>query len=126
MCKVQCLLNLSSIVLLAVPLVTAMRCMLVEMLQHILRCCMQKGLSSNLARAMSQAAWAQGYWVSDMTLQCFTGLHLKWSMALGVPLLFLVCLVIPLLPAMLLMQHRRHLDSPSTRLSLGFIYHPYK
>ncbi|KAL0021752.1 hypothetical protein WJX79_003206 [Trebouxia sp. C0005] len=74
----------------------------------------------------SRAAWAQGYWVSDMTLPCFTGLHLKWSMALGVPLLFLVCLVIPLLPALLLMQHRTHLDSPFTRLRLGFIYHPYK
>ncbi|DBA81321.1 TPA: hypothetical protein ACH3X2_006929 [Trebouxia sp. C0005] len=74
----------------------------------------------------SRAAWAQGYWVSDMTLPCFTGLHLNGSMALGVPLLFLVCLVIPLLPALLLMQHRTHLDSPFTRLRLGFIYHPYK
>ncbi|KAL0045512.1 hypothetical protein WJX82_008793 [Trebouxia sp. C0006] len=89
-------------------------------------CCKVDRLSGVAYPQNSQAAWAQGYWVSDMTLQCFTGLHLKWSMALGVPLLFLVCLVIPLLPAMLLMQHRRHLDSPSTRLSLGFIYHPYK
>ncbi len=51
-CNVQFLLKLSSVALHAVFLVTAMRCMLVEMLQHILRCCMQKGLSGNLARDM--------------------------------------------------------------------------
>lgn len=73
-----------------------------------------------------QATWHRGYWVADMTQACFTGWHLKWSLALGAPLLFLVCLVIPVLPALLLVRHRKQLSAPSVRRNLQFIYQPYK
>ena len=53
---------------------------------------------------------------------------------LGTPLLLLVCLVIPLLPVLLLWQHRKQLhheqqhdiQTTALQLRLGFIYSSYR
>ena len=44
-----------------------------------------------------------------MTVQCFEGWHLPFSLGLGIPLLVLVVIGIPFLPIFLLFKHRRKL-----------------
>ncbi len=36
-----------------------------------------------------QANWHYGYWVPDMSVQCFTGWHRKLAIILGTPLMTL-------------------------------------
>ena len=73
-----------------------------------------------------QATWAYGYWLPDMSIECFTGWHLKLVWGLGIPLLLLCCLAIPLLPVLLLYHKRRSLTIPTTQSKLGFLYKPYR
>lgn len=61
-----------------------------------------------------------------MTVQCFTGKHLRWSGYIGVPLLLLTGLGIPLVSLAVLLYHRHALDLTSVRLRYGFIYRPYR
>lgn len=73
-----------------------------------------------------QATWRWGYWVPDMTVQCFDNWHLPFSLGLGVPLLVLVVVGIPLLPTFLLVKHRRKLNTTAVKLRLGFVYTSYQ
>lgn len=45
---------------------------------------------------------------------------------MGAPLLLLVCISIPLLPVLLLLRHRKQLQTPVIQLRLGFIYTSYR
>lgn len=36
-----------------------------------------------------QANWHNGYWLPDMTVQCFTGWHQRLAIILGTPLMAL-------------------------------------
>ncbi len=48
------------------------------------------------------------------------------SAALGTPLALLGCVVIPLLPCLLLLRQRGHLDSPDVKRRLAFLYCSYR
>lgn len=61
-----------------------------------------------------------------MSKACFTGWHLRVSLALGVPLLALVCCGIPLLPFLLLTPYKKDLQTALVKLKLGFVYTSYK
>ncbi|KAL0038989.1 hypothetical protein WJX77_004333 [Trebouxia sp. C0004] len=74
------------------------------------------------AKARSQ----HGFWVPDMSVECFAGWHLKLSAGLGAPLAILGCVVIPLLPCLLLLHQRGHLDSPDVKRRLAFLYCSYR
>ena len=100
-------------------------------------CCLQSCIASssastalmppNWTTAVSvQATWPLGYWVPDMSQPCFTGWHLKVSLALGIPLLVIICIGIPLLPYLLLRRHRHQLQTSEVHLHLGFIYRSYR
>ena len=43
-----------------------------------------------------QANWHAGYWVPDMSIQCFTGWHRKLAIILGTPLMTLTWSAPPL------------------------------
>ena len=73
-----------------------------------------------------QASWHRGYWLNDMTVQCFTGRHLRWSGFLGIPLLLITGLFVPLVSLGILLYHRKALDQARVRLRYGFIYRPYR
>ena len=45
---------------------------------------------------------------------------------LGTPLALLSCVVIPLLPCLLLLRRRGHLDSPDVKRRLAFLYCSYR
>ncbi|DBA69633.1 TPA: hypothetical protein ACH3X2_012695 [Trebouxia sp. C0005] len=74
----------------------------------------------------AQARARHGYWVPDMSVQCFVGWHLKLSAGLGAPLVLLGCVVIPLLPCLLLLRQCGHLDSPDVKRRLAFLYCSYR
>ncbi|DBA90089.1 TPA: hypothetical protein ACH3X1_003408 [Trebouxia sp. C0004] len=74
----------------------------------------------------AQADWHNGYWLPDMTVQCFTGWHKRLAIILGTPLMALTWSVIPLLPAALLFLHRGNLNAPRIQLQLGYIYRVYR
>ncbi len=73
-----------------------------------------------------QANWRQGYWVPDMTMECFGDWHRKLSIILGTPLMTLTWVIIPLMPTFLLFRHRFNLSAPQVQLQLGYIYRDYK
>lgn len=74
-----------------------------------------------------QAKWARGYWLPDMSVQCFTGWHLKLVLGLGLPVGLLACVGIPLLPALLLFKHRQQLQtSTAIQARFGFLYRHYR
>ena len=73
-----------------------------------------------------QATWGRGYWLSDMSVQCFTGAHLRWAGFLGIPLVLVTGLGIPLISLSVLLYHRKKLDQTKVRMKYGFIYQPYR
>lgn len=73
-----------------------------------------------------QANWRWGYWVPDMTIKCYQGWHLGFSAGLGVPLLLLVAVAIPFLPAFLLFKYKTKLKETSVKIRVGFLYHSYR
>ena len=61
-----------------------------------------------------------------MSIQCYTGWHLRVALALGVPMLLICSIGVPLLPVWLLFSQRKNLDSMSTKIRLGFLYKAYR
>jgi hypothetical protein len=49
-------------------------------------------LPPNATAALNHTA---GYWVSDITQQCFTGYHMRWALGLGLPFILLWCIGVP-------------------------------
>jgi hypothetical protein len=66
------------------------------------------------------------WWVHDMSQQCFlpSGYHRKWALGLGVPLLVLLCVVLPLAVFLFMWRSRRskRLDDPDFIRHYGFMY----
>ena len=75
--------------------------------------------------SMHQATSPKGYWLPDMTVECWTGLHLFHALLPGVPLM-IICVLIPSLPVCLLWRGRKQLKADHIRSRLGFIYRPYR
>uniref|UniRef100_A0A383WJB8 Right handed beta helix domain-containing protein n=1 Tax=Tetradesmus obliquus TaxID=3088 RepID=A0A383WJB8_TETOB len=68
------------------------------------------------------------WWVLDTSQQCFTGWHAKWALGLGLPLMFVVCLVLPVCVAALTLRNRqqRRLTNPWVIMHWGFLYSAYR
>lgn len=68
------------------------------------------------------------WWVLDTSQQCFTGWHAKWALGLGLPLMFVVCLVLPVCVAALTLRNRqqRRLTNPWVIKHWGFLYSAYR
>ena len=65
-----------------------------------------------------------GYWIPDMTNQCFHGWHLRWTGFVAVPGLLL--LSIPLAFAALLWRRRHELITDVCKQKLGYAYKSYR
>eukprot|EP00775_Hariotina_reticulata_P005170 gene5170-5408_t len=66
------------------------------------------------------------YWLYDMSQQCYTGYHRKWSIGLGLPLLFLVFVLLPGGILFLLLRNRQLLNHPSFLSTYGYLYRSYR
>lgn len=72
-----------------------------------------------------QAKERSGYWVEDMELPCFQGVHLTLLLAVGIPGLF-VCVALPTCTALLVLANRKRLQHPAVLSRFGFLYDSYR
>lgn len=66
------------------------------------------------------------FWLLDINQQCFAGYHRGWAAGLGVPLLFLLCIVVPFGVIVYLWTHRNKLQNPYYLQHYGFLYTSYR
>ncbi|KXZ42661.1 hypothetical protein GPECTOR_126g517 [Gonium pectorale] len=76
--------------------------------------------------ALLQAAWRNGYWVRDMAQQCYTGVHLRLYVPIGIASVIVLCLGPPLASFLILWHHRAALGSKNVRQRYSFLYARYK
>jgi hypothetical protein len=67
-----------------------------------------------------------GYWVSDITQQCFAGYHKGWVLGLGLPSIMLWCVAVPVAMGVGLFLCRAKADEDSFREHFGFFYRSYR
>jgi hypothetical protein len=67
-----------------------------------------------------------GYWVSDITQQCFSGYHMGWALGLGMMSVIFWCIVIPVAMGVGLFLCRAKADEDSFREHFGFLYRSYR
>jgi hypothetical protein len=67
----------------------------------------------------------QGYLTMDLTQECWAGWHKAWTLGLGVPAVFLTCVVIPVGLFWLLKANEGRADELRFRQHYGFLYTSY-
>jgi hypothetical protein len=72
------------------------------------------------------ATAAQGYWVLDMSQECWVGWHWLWALALGVPCIVVFVFGAPAAVVLLLYCNRSHFHERGFRAAFGFLYHDIK
>jgi hypothetical protein len=70
--------------------------------------------------------YTAGYWVSDITQQCFAGYHKGWALGLGLPSILLWCIAVPVAMGVGLFLCRGKADQDSFREHFGFLYRSYR
>ncbi|KXZ44816.1 hypothetical protein GPECTOR_62g931 [Gonium pectorale] len=73
-----------------------------------------------------KAAWRHGYWVRDMAQECYTGVHLRLYVPIGIASVIVLCFGPPLASFLLLWKHRAELGSKWVRQRYSFLYARYK
>jgi hypothetical protein len=67
-----------------------------------------------------------GYWVSDISQQCFAGYHKAWALGLGLPSTLLWCIAVPVAMGVGLFLCQDKADRDSFREHFGFLYRSYR
>ncbi|KXZ44498.1 hypothetical protein GPECTOR_66g226 [Gonium pectorale] len=73
-----------------------------------------------------KASWRHGYWVRDMAQECYTGVHLRLYVPIGIAAVAVLCFGPPLVSFLILWNHRAELESKSVRNRYSFLYTRYK
>ncbi|KXZ42567.1 hypothetical protein GPECTOR_134g621 [Gonium pectorale] len=73
-----------------------------------------------------KAIWRHGYWVRDMAQECYTGVHLRLYVPIGIASVIVLCLGPPLASFLILWKHRAELGSKRVRQRYSFLYARYK
>jgi hypothetical protein len=75
-----------------------------------------------------QAAAVGRFWVADMQQQCYAGYHKAWAFGLGIPLLLLLCILLPGGVFMFMWRSRKHglLTDVAFERHYGFMYHLWR
>ncbi|KXZ42662.1 hypothetical protein GPECTOR_126g518 [Gonium pectorale] len=73
-----------------------------------------------------KAAWRNGYWVRDMAQQCYTGVHLRLYVPIGIASVLVLCFGPPLASFLILWKHRAELGSERVRQRYSFLFARYK
>ncbi|KXZ45877.1 hypothetical protein GPECTOR_49g461 [Gonium pectorale] len=73
-----------------------------------------------------KATWQHGYWVRDMAQECYTGVHLRLYVPIGIAAVTVLCLGPPLISFLILWHHRAELRSSCVRQRYGFLFARYK
>lgn len=78
---------------------------------------------------MNEVAWAtspRGYWVFDLTLECYTGSHATLAWSLGIIGIVFVVILAPVFIFVQLFRHRKRFSEPAVQQYLLWLYHPYR
>ena len=67
-----------------------------------------------------------GYWVGNITQECFAGYHTGWAFGLGLPSILLWCIAVPVAMGVGLFLCRAKADEDSFREHFGFLYRNYR
>ncbi|KXZ43646.1 hypothetical protein GPECTOR_84g322 [Gonium pectorale] len=73
-----------------------------------------------------KAAWRNGYWVRDMSQECYTGVHLRLYVPIGITAVLVLCFGPPLASLLLLWRRRAALSSKRVHQRYNFLYTRYK
>lgn len=73
-----------------------------------------------------EAAAIGWFWLQDLNQQCFAGFHKTWALGLGVPLLIIVCLMLPGSILWLTLRNKSKLTGPHFVKHYGFLVRAYK
>ncbi|KXZ43360.1 hypothetical protein GPECTOR_93g630 [Gonium pectorale] len=75
-----------------------------------------------------KAAWRHGYWVRDMAQECYTGVHQRLYVPIGIASVIVLCLGPPLASFLILWKHRTEIwnNSRIVRQRYSFLYTRYK
>jgi hypothetical protein len=75
-----------------------------------------------------QAEAVGRFWVADMQQQCYAGYHKAWAFGLGIPLLLLLCVVLPGGVFVFMWHSRKHgkLTNAALQRHYGFMYHMWR
>ena len=66
------------------------------------------------------------FWSFDTNQLCYEGYHRAWAQRLGVPLVCVLCIVLPLAVFLLVFFNRQNLNKADFRRHYGFLYRDYK
>lgn len=66
------------------------------------------------------------YFLLDLNQQCWHGWHQVWALAYGIPVVFLLCGVLPCGLAALIWANRKNLHAPSFRRRWGWVVRVYR
>jgi hypothetical protein len=72
-----------------------------------------------------EAAAVGWFWSYDTNTPCLQGLHLRWALGLGIPLITIVCLCLPAAILCVTLRNRSRLDDPDFMMHYGFLYRYY-
>jgi hypothetical protein len=76
--------------------------------------------------AAPYAAGAVGsFWLHDPDQRCYQGYHRAWAFGLGLPLLVLVCGLLPASILWVVLRNKQHLTDPAFMRHYGFLVRPY-
>jgi hypothetical protein len=71
------------------------------------------------------AAVSGRYWAYDLNQACWQGYHRSWALGFGLPLVLLLCILLPLGLAVFMLCNRAKLGDPSFQARFGFLYRDY-
>ncbi|KAG2433150.1 hypothetical protein HYH02_012694 [Chlamydomonas schloesseri] len=75
---------------------------------------------------LQRATWPYGYWMRDLTQQCYAGPHAAAYVPIGITAVLAICVTPPLASFIMLWRVRHKLDEPRTQAMYGFLYLRYK
>lgn len=78
------------------------------------------------AVAPAKAAALGTFWASDLSLQCFQGVHKAWALGLGIPFVLLICVCLPAGIVYKTVAHRKELNDPNFTHHWGSLYLSFK
>ncbi|KAG2451089.1 hypothetical protein HYH02_004357 [Chlamydomonas schloesseri] len=76
--------------------------------------------------SLEQATWKYGYWLHDLNVECYTGLHASLYLPLGIVCTVVFCVAPPLAVLATTMHHRATRHQEKTKALYGFLYRKYK
>ncbi|GIL87669.1 hypothetical protein Vretifemale_15684, partial [Volvox reticuliferus] len=88
--------------------------------------CYKLDPGTGMFKENQQATWPHGYWVRNMEQECYSGVHKRVYVPIGIAAVLLFCFCPPIIYLILTTMCRRKPNDPRMRIQYGFLYQQYK